>query len=132
SYVSLHTALAFYGIIPEAVVQFTSVTSLKTASFKNAFGTYSYHSLKATLMFGYDLKPLPDKRSLLLASPEKALLDLLYLYPFYNTQEELLELRLDEDFLEDELNRDRLQDYLSKFKNKALSHRVQCLFKAYQ
>ena len=38
SYISLHTALSFYGIIPESVVQITSVTSLKTASFTNAFG----------------------------------------------------------------------------------------------
>ena len=33
SYISLHSALSFYGMIPEAVVQITSVTSLKTASF---------------------------------------------------------------------------------------------------
>jgi hypothetical protein len=38
SYVSLHTALAFYGIIPEAVVQITSITTLKTVSFNNDFG----------------------------------------------------------------------------------------------
>jgi len=29
SYVSLHSALAFYGIIPEAIVQTTAVSSLK-------------------------------------------------------------------------------------------------------
>jgi hypothetical protein len=52
----LHTALAFYGIIPEAVVQVTSVTSLKTASFRNEFGEYSYKNVKENLMFGYELK----------------------------------------------------------------------------
>lgn len=131
SYVSLHTALAFYGMIPEAVVQFTSVTSLKTAGFKNAFGEYAYHSVKSELMFGYELKPLQDKRTVQLASPEKALLDLLYLYPFYNTEEEMIHLRLDEDFLEDELNMDLLMRYLAKFQNKALDHRVQLMRKAY-
>lgn len=40
SYINLHTALAFYGMIPEAVVQITSVTSLKTAYFHNAIGEY--------------------------------------------------------------------------------------------
>ncbi len=35
SYISLHIALAFYGVIPESVVQITSATSLKTASFSN-------------------------------------------------------------------------------------------------
>lgn len=83
-------------------------------------------------MFGYDLKPLQDKRALLLASPEKAVLDLLYLYPFYNTEEELIHLRLDEDFLEDELKLDLLMQYLGKFQNKALDRRVQLMLKAYQ
>ena len=31
SYISLHSALSFYGMIPEEVVQLTSVTTLKTA-----------------------------------------------------------------------------------------------------
>ena len=37
SYVSLHSALAFYGIIPEAIVQTTAVSSLKKANFENNF-----------------------------------------------------------------------------------------------
>ena len=92
SYVSLHTALSFYGMIPEAVVQITSVTSLKTASFTNNFGEYDYKSIKQDLMFGYNLKPIADGKTLQLARPEKALLDLLYLYPFYNTRKELEDL----------------------------------------
>src|ERR1035437_10150044 len=68
SYISLHTALSFYGIIPEAVVQITSVTSLKTASFTNDFGEYSYKSIKENLMFGYELKPMADGRTLQFAS----------------------------------------------------------------
>ena len=85
SYISLHTALSFYGMIPETVVQITSVTSLKTASFINAFGEYTYRTVKEQLMFGYDLKPMADGRTLAFASPEKSLLDLLYLYPFYDS-----------------------------------------------
>jgi predicted transcriptional regulator of viral defense system len=131
SYVSLHTALAFYGIIPEAVVQITSVTTLKTISFINVFGEYIYKSIKENLMFGYDLKPISDGRTIQLARPEKALLDLLYLYPFYNTVNELEELRLDEDFLHDDLNLNLLREYLLKFKNKALESRIQILIKAY-
>lgn len=131
SYVSLHTALAFYGIIPEAVVQITSVTTLKTVSFSNDFGEYSYKSVKENLMFGYDLKPISDGRTFQLAIPEKALLDLLYLYPFYNTMDELEELRLDEDFLHDDLDLNLLKEYSLKFENKALEKRVQLLIKAY-
>ena len=44
--------MARAGVVPESVVQFTSVTSLKTASFKNDFGEFSYRSVKPQLMFG--------------------------------------------------------------------------------
>lgn len=131
SYISLHTALAFYGMIPEAIVQITSVTSLKTASFRNEFGEYEYKSIKKELMFGYDIKPLVNGQSLQLARPEKALLDLLYLYPFYNTEQEMEDLRLDEYFLQDKLNLPLLEDYLLKFKSKALQKRVKLLKSTY-
>lgn len=131
SYVSLHTAMAFYGMIPEAVVQVTSVTSLKTASFNNDFGEYVYKSIHQKLMFGYDLKPVADKWTLQLASPEKALIDLLYLYPFYNTGQALEDLRLDEDFLQDDLDRKLLEKYTIKIKNNALENRVQLLINTY-
>lgn len=131
SYISLHTALAFYGMIPEAVVQITSVTSLKTASFHNEFGEFVYKSVKEELMFGYEIKPVASGQSLQLAHPEKALLDLLYLYPFYNTEQEIEELRLDEDFLLDELDLRLLEKYLSKFNSRALQRRVKLLRKSY-
>lgn len=131
SYVSLHTAMAFYGMIPEAVVQVTSVTSLKTASFNNDFGEYVYKSIHQKLMFGYDLKPVADRWTLQLASPEKALIDLLYLYPFYNTGQALENLRLDEDFLQDDLDRKLLEKYTLKIKNNALENRVQLLINTY-
>ena len=131
SYISLHTALAFYGIIPEAVVQITSVTSLKTASFQNEFGEYEYKSIREELMFGYNIKPIANGQSLQIAHPEKALLDLLYLYPFYNTEHEMENLRLDENFLLDEINTKRLDDYLLKFKNNALQKRVKLLKSTY-
>lgn len=131
SYISLHTALSFYGMIPEAVVQITSVTSLKTASFANDFGEYSYKTVKENLMFGYDLKSMADNRTIRFATPEKALLDLLYLYPFYNTEQELEELRLDDYFLHQDLNKDLLMEYCAKFQSKALDNRVNLLFKTY-
>ena len=131
SYVSLHTAMAFYGMIPEAVVQVTSVTSLKTASFSNDFGEYIYKSVHQELMFGYDLKSVADRWTLQLARPEKALIDLLYLYPFYNTGQALEDLRLDEDYLQDDLDRKLLEKYTLKIKNNALENRVQLLINTY-
>lgn len=126
SYISLHTVLAFYGIIPEAITQITGVSSLKTAEFQNDFGTYTYKSLKSELMFGYELKSFGD-RSILFAYPEKAILDLLYLYPFYNSEAEIMELRLDEDFMTNELNIERLNGYMEGFASKALTKRVELM-----
>lgn len=129
SYISLHTALSFYGIIPEAIVQINSVTTLKTSSFTNVFGEFTYQSVKEQLMFGYELKAMADDRIIHFATPEKALIDLLYLYPFYNTEQELEELRLDESFLHDELNVDLLMQYAERISNKALFQRISLLLK---
>ena len=131
SYISLHSALSFYGIIPEEVVQLTSVTTLKTAKFENAFGTFHYQNVKTPLFFGYEMKTMQNGRGLLFATPEKALLDLLYLNPYYKTVHDMEELRLDEDFLQSEFNWGRLHDYLAQIGSKTLTQRVKRLLKAY-
>ena len=122
SYVSLHTALAFYGMIPESVSQITSVSSLKSSTFENKLGTFSYKKIKPSLMFGYNAME-NDGFTFFLATPEKALLDLLYLYPFYNTAEEIRNLRLD-DY---DLDWDRLDAFAKKFNKQALLKRVELL-----
>jgi predicted transcriptional regulator of viral defense system len=131
SYISLHSALAFYGLIPESVLQITSVTSLKTAMFKNSFGEYSYQSVRNDLMFGYAPRPLADGRTTAYATREKALLDLLYLYPFYNTEQSLADLRLDADVLHADLNRTEWESLAARFHSAALEKRVRLLSKVY-
>ena len=131
SYISLHTALSYYGIIPEAVPQITSVTTLKTIIFSNDFGEYSYKNIKPDMMFGYDLKKMEGDRRIMFATPEKALIDLLYLYPFYNTERDLEELRLDESYMEDDFNADRLNEFSDHIGSKALSNRIRMLRKVY-
>ena len=127
SYISLHSALSFYGMIPEMVVQTTSVSTLKTARFTNGFGEFSYNTIKEELFFGYESKVLKDNRSIFFATPEKALLDLLYLYPFYNSPDDIENLRLDDYFMKEEIDIERLKKYLELFKNKALEKRVKIL-----
>lgn len=79
SYVSLESALAFYGLIPEFVAQVTSITVRKTSKFKNSFGVFSYQHLQSKCHTGY--KAIKDENSLnvLIAEPEKAVIDFLYL-----------------------------------------------------
>ncbi len=52
SYVSTHTALSFYGFIPEGVVQVTAVSPRKTISFSNALGYYVYQTLSERGFWG--------------------------------------------------------------------------------
>ena len=132
SYISLHSALSFYGIIPEEVVQLTSVSTLKTATFKNEFGTFQYQNVKESLFFGYEIKPLADGRGVLMATPEKAILDLLYLNSYYMTEQDMEELRLDEDYLQNDLDSERLFDYASRFASKSLDRRLTLLKTVYE
>jgi predicted transcriptional regulator of viral defense system len=131
SYISLHTALSFYGIIPESVPEITSVTTLKTITFSNDFGEYSYKNIRPELMFGYDLRDMEGGRRIMLATPEKAIIDLLYLYPFYNTERDLEDLRLDESYMEDDFNAKRLTEFSDRIGSKALSKRIDMLRKVH-
>ena len=132
SYISLQSALSIYGMIPEEVVQLTSVSTLKTAHFTNPFGTFHYQNVKESLYFGYEISAMPDGHGVLLATPEKALLDFLYLNPFYKNEQDLEELRLDGDFMKYELNMKRFSDYLSRFSSHSLELRVDLLMKVYE
>jgi predicted transcriptional regulator of viral defense system len=124
SYISLHTALAFYGIIPEAVTHITAVSSMKTAEFQNDIALFSYKKVKPDLFFGYEQKPFGN-RTISIATPEKAILDLLYLYPFYDTKSEIENLRFDEDFIRNDLNIGKLASFLDRFDNKKLAKRIE-------
>lgn len=139
SYISLHTALSIYGVIPEAVASINSVTTLKTAEFQNDFGQFTYQSVKTEMFFGYKPLALPANKTIVnapemswfIAHPEKALLDLLYLYPFYDNEAELEQLRLDEDFMANEIDLARLAAYQQQMACKALDQRVSILLKLY-
>lgn len=129
SYISLHSALAFYGIIPEAIVQTTAVSSLKKSNFDNVFGSFSYQQILPELMFGYEQKTFLNRQGFLFATPEKAILDLFYLYPQYNNEQEIIGLRFDEEFMQEDLNVVRLQEFTERFHSKTLQNRVNLLFK---
>jgi predicted transcriptional regulator of viral defense system len=132
SYISIHSALAFYGIIPEAVIQTTAVSTLKTSTFSNVSGTFTYQHILPELMFGYNVKPILNGQPILFAQAEKAILDLLYLYPFYNNEKEIIELRFDDDFMQNDLNVRLFNKYIEKFKSKALQKRAELLLKIYE
>jgi predicted transcriptional regulator of viral defense system len=79
SYVSLETALAEAGLIPEAVFVTTAVTTGRAGSRKTPFGEFVYQHVKESLFWGYVATDLGSGRTAFVATPEKALLDLAYL-----------------------------------------------------
>ncbi|MBQ8959321.1 MAG: hypothetical protein IJ057_12635 [Bacteroidales bacterium] len=132
SYISLHSALAYYGIIPEAVTRITCVSTNRTAHYENAFGEFSYQTVKPDLFFSYEPRALPQGYTYHLALPEKALLDLLYLYPQYDTENEMLELRLDDYWMHEELNVNRLRVFSERANSKALQIRIEIMLETYR
>lgn len=94
SYISLQTALGYYGLIPEHVAAITSVGPSRPGEWRNPAGLFTYRHMRNELMFGYDLIDLGNQHSAFVAHPEKALLDLVYLIPGGQSWPYLESLRL--------------------------------------
>ncbi|MBN2494898.1 MAG: hypothetical protein JXR96_09940 [Deltaproteobacteria bacterium] len=93
SYLSELWALSYYGLIPEAVPVFTSVSTRKPRRFQCEFGEYRYKNVKASVFFGYTAVELAG-RKVILATPEKALVDLWYCSKGEWTPERMREMRI--------------------------------------
>lgn len=112
SYISLESAMAHYGAIPEAVYGVTSVTPLTTRSFKALETLFTYQKIKQPAFTGY--APLSiDGNALLVAEPEKALADYLY---FAHLGRKPLNDRIRWALF----NRRKILSYLTLFKRKNL------------
>ncbi|MBI5427637.1 MAG: hypothetical protein HZA02_05070 [Nitrospinae bacterium] len=130
SYISLEKALKFYGLIPEEIFQITSVSTKKTTNFTTPVGNFSYRHIKPSIFFGYRLMDFGKKR-ILMADPEKAILDYLYLNPQLKTVDDFREMRINrEEFLE-QIDLKKLEKYLEAF-NKSLALRVNIFFNTVQ
>jgi hypothetical protein len=115
SYLSLESALAWYGFIPEIVYAYTSVTARITRTFENAFGRFIYRHVKSDLFWGYR-EIQTDHGAYLLAEPEKALLDYFYLnLGRINTEDDFDNLRLNEEEIGKMLDKDKLMKYFNVF-----------------
>ena len=93
SYVSLQSALAHYGLIPEHVPVTTSVTAGRPGRWQTPLGTYDFRHLQSGFLTGYRRLDLGGQEAFV-ATPEKALLDLVHLEPGADAPEYLEELRL--------------------------------------
>ena len=94
SYVSMQSALGYYGIIPEYVPVVTSVGPGRPEKVHNPMGLFQYNHLSGSLLYGYTQVEVSPRQFAFVATPEKALLDLIYLTPGADFPDYLQELRL--------------------------------------
>ncbi len=122
SYISLDSALAFYNLIPEAVYLITGISTRKTISFETSLGNFGYRNIKEELFFGYDLIQRSNY-TIKIASPEKAILDTLYL-KLINTLLELEALRINLPIAREIIDKNTLENYLYLYHSRIMEKRV--------
>lgn len=107
SYISFEYALSFYHIIPETVYTITSATTKPTREFSFMDVIYRYNRIKKGVFWGYE--PMKkDGSVILIASPEKALVDYLYFVS-------LKKKSLNERIRIKSLNKNKLITFAKKF-----------------
>ncbi len=126
SYVSLHAALSHYDLIPEHVAVLTSVTTGRPGTWQNPYGRFTFQHIQPALFFGFAYRQVTQTQWAYLATPEKALLDLIYLTPDADSEGYIRALRLQNL---DQLDVDRLADYVERVGKpklkRALAHILQ-------
>ena len=95
SYVSLQSALAHYGMIPEHVPVTTSITTGRPEEVETPLGRFQFRHVAPRLFYGFNEIEISRNQWVLLATPQKAIVDLLYLTPNSDDVEYLRELRLE-------------------------------------
>lgn len=132
SYISLESALDYYGLIPEGVFMTTSVTTNRPLRIAMSGHDYTFSHIKTDLFKGYQLVAADRyKRKIRVANFEKAIVDFFYFHAEYNAIREISGLRFNEPILRENLNIERLFKYLEDFRNKELETRVRQMLKIY-
>ncbi|MDO8505465.1 MAG: hypothetical protein Q7S48_02735 [bacterium] len=126
SYVSLETALSFYGLIPEGVYSLTSVSTKKTASFKTPITEFSYRKIKPALLFGYRLETQKEQ-GYKIAEMEKAVLDYVYLNPTIIREADFHEWRFNSQEFLAKADNAKLRGYAKAFKSKRFLEQTETL-----
>ena len=79
SHISLESALAHYGLIPEAVYEVASVTSARSRTFTTPVGVFSFTRVPALYpRAGVRVQKIDGRNWAFIASPVRAIADLIY------------------------------------------------------
>ncbi len=115
SYISLQTALRFYGLIPEHITVIQSMTIKPSQTFENDLGYFIYHHVSREIFSVGVRLVMMDGICWTIATPEKALCDLIAMTPGVN----LRYLKDVRTYLEEDLRFD--MDAFEKFDVQILS-----------
>lgn len=126
SYISCESAMKYHNLIPEWIYTNTSITTNKTTNYQTPIWNFKYYKIKSMLFFGYDLIKIWNTICKI-ANKEKAVLDFLYLKPWYNTKSKIAELRIDSFEFLDGFDENRRNQYLQQFNQKQLTKRANIL-----
>ncbi|MEN3039235.1 MAG: hypothetical protein ABDI07_08830 [Candidatus Kryptonium sp.] len=105
SYLSFESALSKWGLISQIPFTLTFATTKKTKKFLLGNYQIEYRMLKKNLFFGY----IKLENNLLIATPEKALFDLIYLASLGKMHINLDSINLNQ------INKHKLNQMLKKF-----------------
>jgi len=123
SYISLELAFNHYGIIPEGVLQITSVTTNKSQIFQTPLGTFRYQSINPSLNWGYKIIEYESQQTKI-AEIEKSILDFLYLNPNKNELDHFVEMRFNKDIINSIIDIPKLDRYRRIFSSNSLDKRL--------
>lgn len=131
SYISFEWALSYYKMIPEGVYVVTCATATKSKIYTTPIGTFDYTSLSHyRYAIGIDQKENEAGR-FLIATPEKALADLIHLKSKKLEGKELLAdlieaRRIDQDILKN-LSKSHLMEIADNYRSKAVLNLIHVL-----
>lgn len=122
SYISSWTALQYYNLATEIIHTTTSVTNKVTRTYQTKIGNFGYQSIKNELFVDFSL--VKGRFDFFIASPSKALFDLLYFKTrrfrginTNNVKSFISSLRIDFDEM-DKNEQDKFFSMIKKYANK--------------
>lgn len=124
SYISLETALSCYGIIPETVYGFTSITTKASREYETPVGSFTYQKVKKDVFTGYALTLIGNEKTLI-ADPEKALADYLYFV-------DLKKISLNDRIELKNIDKDKLIKYAKLFKRQGMIKIIEKIYAEYR
>jgi len=134
SHVSMESALAYHGLIPEAVFQVSSVTIHRSRSFTTPMGTFAFYRIPSkNPMAGVESVKVDANAWAFVASPFRAIADLVYLRKEINWGKDGLRyltdsLRIEKDDLR-KLDLGCLDEICESFRNRRTRSYMECLRK---